>query len=583
MSIPEDIIERVRLSSDIVSTIREYLPDLKRAGRNWKACCPFHNEKTPSFVVSPEKGIFRCFGCNAAGDVFKFVMLMDNVSWIESVRKLAQKAGIEIKETKQDIIKVSEKTKLFEILETSAKFYHRHLLEGAHAKAANEYLEKRGITQDTIKKFQLGYAPKGLLIQSALKKGYTTDVLSKAGIITKTERGTFFEYMSDRVVFPIFDVQGRVVAFGGRTLSEQNPKYLNTPETAVYSKSSNLYGLFQTLPELRKERKIIVLEGYMDVVIPQQFGITGAVASLGTAFTGNHAKLIARYADSVTLLFDSDDAGRTATQRALEILVENNIETTVSVLPEKVDADEYLNENGKDSFLSLLKSSSKSAIDFMIDRVSVNIKRNSPETKAKAVSLLLEFAARSGNSIVQREWIKSISQKINVDEESVWREFKKSRRSKLKTYGIENKTELSSVIDKSGGGLALSLEENLLNIILTDRSFAERVSQECFEGARCLKVYGLVLSGKSDADIVNALSGEDGQWFTALTLNSIEYKDIGDAFKTVLKDIEVNKMKKKKQELEKEILLMTEGKIETDNKKINEYKKLITQLKGSGK
>lgn len=583
MAIPEDIIERIRLSSDIISVIREYLPDLKRAGRNWKACCPFHHEKTPSFIVSPEKGIFRCFGCNVAGDVFKFVMLMDNVSWIESVRKLAEKAGIEIKETKQDIVKVSEKTKLFEILETSAKFYHRHLLEGNQAKSAREYLEKRGITLDTIRKFKLGYAPKGLLIQLALKKGYTTEVLSKAGIITKTERGTFFEYMSERVVFPIFDVQGRVIAFGGRTLSDQNPKYLNTPETVIYSKSSNLYGLFQTLPELRKERKMIVLEGYMDVVIPQQFGISGAVASLGTAFTPNHAKLIARYADSVTLLFDSDDAGRIAAQRALEILVENSIETTISALPENVDADEYLNENGKDSFLLLLKDSSKSAIDFMIERACVNIGNNSPEEKAKAVSFLLDFVSKTGNAIVQREWIKSISQKINVDEEAVWREFKKAKRSKMKYYGNENKTAEIPVINRGADKLSLSLEENLLNIILTDRSFAERVSQDCFTGARCLKVYGLIISGMSDADIVNALSKEDAEWFTALTLNSIEYKNIDEAFKTVLKDIEFKRLEKKKQELEKEILLMTEGKIETDNKKINEYKKLITQLKGSGK
>ncbi len=581
MAIPEDIIERVRLSSDIISVVREYLPDLKRAGRNWKACCPFHNEKTPSFVVSPEKGIFRCFGCNAAGDAFKFVMLMDNLSWIESVKKLAQKAGIEIKETKADIVKVSEKTKLFEILESSAKFYHRCLLESSAGAKAREYLAKRGITQETVKKFTLGYAPKGQLLQSAIKKGYTAEVLSKAGVVTKTERGSYFEYMSERVVFPIFDVQGRVIAFGGRTLTDQNPKYLNTPETQVYSKSSNLYGLFQTLAELRKERRMIILEGYMDVIIPQQFGISGAVASLGTSFTQNHAKLIARYADRVILLFDSDDAGRTATQRALEILVEDGIECSVSVLPEKVDADEYLNENGKEKFLKLLEDSSKGAIEFMIERVSAGVRKDAPETKAKAVSALLDFVAKSGSAVVQSEWVKKISQSINVDEDAVWKEFKKKQRAKFKGYEPENKTGSLSVIkDKKPH---FSLEESLLNLILADRKLAEKTQPDFFEDARCSKVYGCIISGMGDADILNSLSEKDADWFSALTLDQIEYSDTEEVFKIIVKDIEVSKLKKKRELLEKEILLMTEGKKEADNKIINEYKKIITQLKGSGK
>ncbi|MDR1195101.1 MAG: DNA primase [Endomicrobium sp.] len=582
MAIPDDIIERVRLSSDIISVIREYLPDLKRAGRNWKACCPFHNEKTPSFVVSPEKGIFRCFGCNAAGDVFKFVMLMDNISWIESVRKLAKKAGIEIKETQADIVKVSEKAKLFEILESSAAFYHRCFLESASAAKARQYLEKRGINADTVKKFMIGYAPKGQIIQQAAKKGYGADVLSKAGIVTKTERGNFFEYMSERVIFPIFDVQGRVVAFGGRTLTDQQPKYLNTPETAVYSKSSNLYGLFQTLPELRKERKIIVLEGYMDVVIPRQFGISGAVASLGTAFTQNHAKLISRYADSVTLLFDADDAGRTAAQRALEILVENAMQCSVSSLPEGVDADEYLNEYGKDKFLELIEKSAKTAIEFMIDRACAGINKNVPETKAKAVSVLLDFVLKSGNSVVQREWVKTLSQRINVDEESVWREFKKKQRAKLTKYARDDGSSSSvGTIEKKK--IDLSLEENLIYIVLSDNSFIESVPEGSFADAKCAKVFNMISSKLSEAEILNSLTESEAKWFTGLTLSAIEYNNIGEAFRTILKDIDAGKLKRKRSELGKEIALMSEGKIEKNQTMIEEYKKLTALLKGSGK
>jgi DNA primase len=582
MAISEDIIERIRLSSNIESVVREYLPDLKKAGRNWKAYCPFHDEKTPSFVVSPEKGIFRCFGCNTAGDVFKFVMLADNISWLEAVRKLAQKAGITIQETKKNITKASEKSKIFDLLENLTIFYHRCLLESSSAGKVRDYLKSRGITSDTINKFNLGFAPKGQLLQLALKKGHTVDELAKAGLITKTE----FEYMSERIVFPIYDVQGRVVAFGGRTIGSQEPKYLNTPETLVYSKSSNLYGLYQALSELRKERKMIVLEGYMDVVIPQQFGIVGAVATLGTAFTQNHAKLIARYSDDVILLFDADNAGRTATHKALEILTESGVEAKVSFLPEHVDADEYLNQYGKEKFLKLLSDSSKSAIDFMIDRVYRSTllvgKAVFPETKAKAVSILLDFVSKSSNAIIQREWIKKVAQHINIDEDAVWREFKKKQKHlKIKRYFNYDLKNLTAKAVKNKK-ITMSLEENLLNLILNNRDYIERAKATFFQDVRCQKIYGLLASGLSDAEILNELSTEETVWFSELTLNSIEYNDVNEAFLIILKDMEKHNHKRRRQQLESEILLMTEGKKEKDSALFEEYKKLTTLLKGSG-
>ncbi|MDR0820539.1 MAG: DNA primase [Endomicrobium sp.] len=588
MAISEDTIEKIRLSNSIDFVIREYLPDLKRAGRNWKACCPFHNEKTPSFIVSTEKGIFKCFSCNAAGDVFKFVMLLDNISWIEAVKKLAKKTNIEIQETKQDIIKMSEKKKLFDILEISAVFYNKCLLENASAKEAREYIAKRSINREAVNKFKIGFAPKGQFLQWALKKDYKNDDLLKAGLITRTERGIFFEYMSERVVFPIFDIQGRVVAFGGRTIADHEIKYLNTPETAVYSKSSNLYGLFQTLPELRKERKIIVLEGYMDVVVPQQFGIIGAVATLGTAFTQNHAKLVSRYSDSVTLLFDSDNAGRIAAQRSLEILVGDGIECRVSALPEHVDADEYLNQYGKESFLKLLEDSSKSAIGFMIERVlgglSSDGRRNSPEIKAKAVSALLDFVARSTNSIIQREWIRNIAQHVGVNEEAVWIEFKKKQRLKLRSYLQYDKNSAEQTVKvKKDKKVLMSLEENLLNLILDNRDYIEKTDSSCFEDARCRKIFELTVSGLDTVGILNTLSEEDKNWFSELILNAIEYSDVGEAFGIILKDIDTGRLERKRQRLEKEVLLMSEGKKEKDEKMFDEYKKLTALLKGSGK
>ncbi|GHT12636.1 DNA primase [Endomicrobiia bacterium] len=617
MVISEDTIEKIRLSNSIDSVIREYLPDLKRAGRNWKVCCPFHNEKTPSFIVSPEKGIFKCFSCNVAGDVFKFVMFLDNISWIEAVKKLAKKTNIEIQEAKQGIIKLSENTKLFDILESSANFYNKCLLERASAQKAREYIKKRGINREAVNKFKIGFAPKGQFLQWALEKDYKDDDLLKAGLITRTGRGIFFECMSERVVFPIFDVQGRIVAFGGRTIADHKIKYLNTPETAVYSKSSNLYGLFQTLPELRKERKIIVLEGYIDAVILQQFGITGAVATLGTAFTQNHAKLVSRYSDSVTLLFDSDNAGRTAAQRSLEILVGDgsdyvgissevaaqrsleilvgdSIECRVSALPEHVDADEYLNQYGKESFLKFLEDSSKSAIDFMIERVlgglSSDGRKSSPEIKAKAVSALLDFVARSTarstNSIIQREWIRDIAQHVDVNEEAVWREFGKKQQLRLRGRGYlqydKNSVE-QTVKVKKDKKFSMSLEENLLNLILNNRDYIKKTDSNCFEDARCRKIFELTVSGLNTVGILNTLSEEDKNWFAELILNTIEYSDIGEAFDTILRDIDAGRLERERRRLEKEILLVSEGKKEKDKKVFDEYKKLTALLKGSGK
>ncbi len=594
MSIPDQIIEQIRTASDIVSVISDYVPDLKKAGRNFKCCCPFHTEKTPSFVVSPEKGIFRCFGCGVAGDVFKFVMLIENISWIESVKKLAEKNGITIKETFNEKYSVSEKTKIFELLEMTAKFYNRCLLETKAASFAREYVKKRGMTDDTIKKFMIGYAPKGKLLESAQKKGYAYDILSKAGLFTKTDFGSIFEYMSERLVFPILDIQGRVVAFGGRTLADSKAKYLNTPETIVYSKSSNLYGLYQTLPELRKNKSIVVVEGYMDVVLSQQYGVCGAVAPLGTAFTAQQAKLINRYADDVMLLFDPDDAGRTATQRALEICAENNISVKTSSLPEGVDPDEYLLENGKDSFYGLINKNSKSAIEFVTERVLSHINVRTAQDKAKAVSALLDFVEKNKNVIVQREYVKFIAQKLGIEEDVIWQEFK--RKSLFKTSIQEDK-----FVDKTNSSTKTSLEEKLLKFLLdiNNRQYIKKLEKDFFKDGNCVTIYNMLLENEniSVAQILSKINDKkQEQWFSKIALVNEQVKaedgkeeseeksvELYETFNILCRDIGLERLKKERKILEREVLLMTEGKIASDKDKIKRYLQLTSQIKGSGK
>lgn len=592
MSIPDQVIEQIRIASDIVSVISDYVPDLKRAGRNFKCCCPFHTEKTPSFIVSPEKGIFRCFGCGVAGDVFKFVMLIENVSWIESVKKLAEKNGITIQETFNEKYSVSEKTKIFELLETTARFYNRCLLDTQSASFAREYIKQRGMTDDTVRKFMIGYAPKGKLLESATKKGYAYEMLVKAGLFTKTDLGNSFEYMSERLVFPILDVQGRVVAFGGRTLGNSKAKYLNTPETMVYSKSSNLYGLYQTLPQLRKEKSIVVVEGYMDVVLSQQYGVCGAVAPLGTAFTQQQAKLIDRYAENITLLFDSDEAGRTATQRALEICAENNMSVKASSLPDGVDPDEYLLKYGKEEFYKLVGKNSKSAISFIFDMVVSKVNIDIAQEKAKAVSVLLDFINKNKNIIVQREYVRFIAQKLNIEEDVIWQEFK--RKSIFKTNIQENKIAGNISIKAK-----FSLEEKLISFLLSigNRQYIKKLEKNFFTDTNCIIIYNLLLENKniSTAQILSKLNDKrQEQWFSKIAIineqitaedgkndeNSIEDYEI---FNILCKDIELERKKKERKILEKEVLLMSEGKKEMDSSKIKRYRQLTTQIKGSGK
>lgn len=590
MSIPDQVIEQIRTASDIVSVIGDYVPDLKKAGRNFKCCCPFHTEKTPSFVVSPEKGIFRCFGCGVAGDVFKFVMLIENISWIESVKKLAEKNGITIQETFNEKYSVSEKTKIFELLERTAKFYHRCLLESSSASFVRDYVRQRGMTDETIKKFMIGYAPKGKLLESAKKKGYAYDMLSKSGLFTKTDFGNIFEYMSERLVFPILDIQGRVVAFGGRTLADSKAKYLNTPETIVYSKSSNLYGLYQTLPELRKEKSIIVVEGYMDVVLSQQYGVCGAVAPLGTAFTAQQAKLINRYAENVTLLFDPDDAGRTATYRALEICAENNMSVKASSLPEGIDPDEYLLENGKDSFYNLINKNSKTAMEFVFDSVLAGNKIRTAQDKAKIVSILLNFVEKNKNIIVQREYVKFIAQKLNIDEDVIWQEFK--RKSVFKTKQEDN------FVEKNNVRLKTSLEEKLLKFLLdiNNRQYIKKLQKDFFTDSNCILIYNMLLENGniSIAQILSKINDKrQEQWFSNLAIVNEQIKaedgknedsvELYETFNILCRDIELEKLNKERKLLVKEVSLMTEGKMPSDKNKIDRLIQLTTQIKGSGK
>jgi DNA primase len=337
MRIPEDKIEEVRTASDIVDVISAYVR-LKRRGKSYVGLCPFHKEKTPSFHVTPDKQMFYCFGCQEGGNVFSFLMKTEKVSFIEAVKTLANRAGIELPVYDAPQAGSTQNEQLFRANMIAARFYHRSLTETTEGEFAMQYLRNRGFTGETIKKFELGYAPRGWqsLINHAAEKGVETDYLEKAGLVSKRDDDSFYDRFRGRVLFPIFSTSGRIVAFAGRQLYEDDAlaKYINTPETPIYQKGKLLYGLSMNRDDIRKQTYAILVEGYTDLISMYQSGIQNVVASSGTALTEDQIRLLARYAPTVVIVYDADSAGSTAALRGVELILERGLDVKIAQLPE---------------------------------------------------------------------------------------------------------------------------------------------------------------------------------------------------------------------------------------------------------
>ena len=424
------VIELIREKLDIVDVVREYVPALRKAGRNHKANCPFHNEKSPSFTVSPDKQIFYCFGCNEGGDVFTFVMKIEGLTFPEAARKLALKAGVEYGDERSHAMTESDRERLEikKLLTAAAAFYHKTLFSPAGEKA-RLYLGERRLNKTTVERFELGWAPAGgtALMDEMKSKGWSRDIALKAGLITEREGGLVADTFRGRIMFPIRNQAGDTVAFGGRVLDpEGQPKYLNSPETILFSKRRTLYGLHEALPQIRKSAKLLLLEGYMDVIGAHQHGVDWAVAPLGTALTAEHAGLIGRYAKDTVVMFDDDRAGINASVRAAEIFMEAGFYVRLANLGNGQDPDEFLNEYGREAFEAKMAEASD-PLDFRMNLFFKN--RKTPPTsqeKAQAIAVLLETVAKQPDEILKSEWVKSLASRFGVEEASVLKQLRKA-------------------------------------------------------------------------------------------------------------------------------------------------------------
>jgi DNA primase len=413
--ISDEVIQKIKDENDIVDIISETVK-LKKAGRNFTGLCPFHNEKTPSFSVSKEKQIYKCFGCGEAGNVITFLMKTRKLSFLDSLKLLADRANIDV-DFMEDKSSAREKfEKIYLLNVETAKYFHNNLTKN---KTAMSYFLNRGITEKLIRNFGLGYSSDSWnsLLKYLKSKGYSELDILNAGLIIKSPKGTYYDRFRNRVMFPVFDYRGRVIGFGGRVMDDTKPKYLNSPETQVFKKGINLYGLNFTLKNL-SEDFIIVVEGYMDCIALHQYGITNAVASLGTALTLNQAKLIKKYVDKVIIAYDADVAGQMATLRGLEILKQAGLDVRVLTVPEGKDPDEFIRNNGREAFNKLL-STALPLIDYRIKRVREGIDLKNPDNLVqyveKALLILLDL-----DSVERDVYIKKISDETNIKDQALY-------------------------------------------------------------------------------------------------------------------------------------------------------------------
>jgi DNA primase len=430
MRIPEETVDRIRQSTDILEVINDFV-SLKKRGSNYIACCPFHNEKTPSFNVNPVRQIYKCFGCGKAGDAVRFVMDIENIGYGEALRYLAKKYGVEIEEqeqTPEDLLRQNERESLLIALNFAKTFFQETMRTTDEGKSIGlSYFRERGFTNPTIDAFELGYTLDqwDALLKEGLRRGYTRDMLEKSGLILVKE-GTsgsdkkVFDRFRGRVMFPIHNVSGRVIAFGARILKtdKNQPKYLNSPETAVYHKSQVLYGIFQAKQTIRQEDVCYLTEGYTDVISLHQAGIKNVVASSGTSLTTEQIRLISRFTPNVTILYDGDAAGVKAALRGLDMVLEEGLNLKLLLLPDGEDPDSYVHKIGADAFKTYIQEHSQDFIDFKASRWLSEAGDN-PLKRAEGISDVCVSITKIPDPLKRQTLSQRVAQVFHVSEQSV--------------------------------------------------------------------------------------------------------------------------------------------------------------------
>jgi len=474
----EEFIERVRRESDILAVVSDYV-SLKKNGKYYWGCCPFHSEKTPSFSVTPEKGIFYCFGCHAGGNVFNFLMKADQISFFEAAKKLAEKFHIPLPQkdkTPQELAREKERASMWAVNENAGKFFYACLAKTGYGAEARAYLRGRGVSEKTIETFQIGFAPNAWdkLTTAFKKRDFSDELLLKAGLALEGKSGGIYDRFRNRVMFPISDERGRIVGFGGRVMDDSQPKYLNSSETIVFNKRNTLFALHLAYRQIRSKDCVIIVEGYMDAITAHAYGVTNVVASLGTAFTQMQCRKLLRYTRRFVFSYDSDAAGQSATLRALEIARKAGAQVRVLEIPDGKDPDEFIRKYGGDAF-EKLADAAVLLVDYQVKMALTKYDNTTLEGKVGAVNALMPVLSSIENAVELNGHLQQIAQKIGIEEGAVRSELQQWRRkNKQDNYVKKGQNTFVKPLENA----AVQAGRHLLRAMWKERSLVPFMSLE---------------------------------------------------------------------------------------------------------
>ncbi|MBM4235529.1 MAG: DNA primase [Firmicutes bacterium] len=471
--IAEELIDEIRQRTDLITLVGDYLK-LERRGKNLVGLCPFHHEKTPSFTVSPDKQLYHCFGCGASGNAFTLIMELEKMTFPEAARFLAQRAQVKIPERREaPTAKERLQEKVYNINQVAARYYAYCLKSTTAGKQAYNYLRKRGINDETIDLFMLGFAPAGWtgFYDFALKKGAAPELMLKAGLINPGRHKGYYDRFRNRVIFPIFNASGKVAGFGGRTMAtgeKEGPKYLNSPQSPVFDKSAILYGLNLARDEIRRSKKVVVMEGYTDVIAAHQAGLKNAVASLGTALTEEQCRLLRYQADTVVTAYDSDSAGEAATWRGLAILQATGCLVQIAEMPEGSDPDSFIRQFGAAAYIKLIEEASP-IIEYRLGQLKKRYDLTTDQGRVGYTKEIMPLLISAANRVEQDYYLKRAAEEIGVDENALRSELKRRRKDKNRLP--EEQAEQDSAVNLITINPA---EKILLSLMLQSKEIADR-------------------------------------------------------------------------------------------------------------
>lgn len=564
----DEIIEEVRQNNDVVDIISQYV-HLTRKGRNYFGLCPFHNEKSPSFSVSPDRQIFHCFGCGVGGNVYTFLMKIEGINFKEALEQLAERANIQLPTltSSEDNSKEELKAKVYKVNEFTAEFYHQNLYKPT-AKMAQEYVKKRRMNKETLEAYRIGYSGKFNELYKALKgQGFGEKEILESGLVNKNDNGTYIDRYRNRLMFPICDVRGKVIAFGGRVLDDSKPKYINSPENVVYSKGRHLFGL--NVAKKDSAKKLLIVEGYMDVISLHQRGITNVVGALGTALTEQQGWLLRKTTEQVILGFDADGAGQTAVARSMEILQNMGCDMRVLQIEGAKDPDEFIVKFGEGRF-KLAVENAISLVEFKVKNLKKDINLENTSDKIKFLNEIAKILSKVENTMEREIYIEKIAKGYNISKEAIYGEVNKliysnSKGDKIlqsknkEIRQIKREEKETNIIDED-----LKRRENTIIALLLDanmkvfQKIREQIKPEDFKDEINKKIAEqlYVELEKQDTNInrlIDTFDEETQNHITMVMATDYEIENIDKAVDDILSKYEKERLDNRKQEILKQL------------------------------